>query len=385
MSKRLRNVVLGLVGLAVLAVLGGTRAQKGEDEKPKQSPSARHPVPKESKPRASSARPRRPRPQPSGLPATPWQGLAACRAALAAGPSPRATGVARIGAWNLHWFPDGGPGTRARQNASNLDWLACAIAWLDVDVLAVEEIKAGTRPKLALDDLAARISALTGARFRAVLDDCPKASSQKVGLLYDERRATLKKHATLAELNPHGEPCKDQLRPGLAGHFGFPGGLDLTVVAAHLKSGGERRSYELRARSFQAMGQATAAAQQLAGDRDVLFIGDMNTMGCPDCSPAFTQAEELAAVDKTLAASTPPLRRLRTSPGCTYSYSGQKSLLDWAAAVDLAELPVDRAVTVSGYCAALGCDTTSDPPRSTLELSDHCPVVVDIDDLDRDP
>lgn len=390
MSKRLRNAVLTLLGLAALAVLGGTRVAKEGSRDKAQAPSARRNpkptgAPKPPKPKASSERPRRPRAAPSALAATPWGGLEVCRAALGREPSARPARVARIGAWNLHWFPDGGPGNKPSANGSDLDWLACAIAWLRVDVLAVQEIKAGPRPRQALDELAARVSKLTGSRFRALLDDCPKASSQKVGLLYDERRAALGKHATLAELNPHGEPCKDQLRPGLAGHFRFPGGLDLTVVSTHLKSGGERRSYELRARSFQSFGAAAASALALTGDRDVLVIGDMNTMGCPGCSPAFTQAEELGAVDRTLAASTPPLRRLQASPGCTYSYSGDKSLLDWAAAVDLTELPAGRAVVVSGYCAALGCSTTTDPPRSLLKLSDHCPVLVDIDDLDRDP
>jgi endonuclease/exonuclease/phosphatase family metal-dependent hydrolase len=382
--KRLRAVVVALVALGLLVALGATQAAK-DDAKPPTARSAKKRSPtKPPKPRASTGRSRRAPSSAKALAGTPWQGPDACRAALASAPA-RPTGVARIGAWNLHWFPDGGPGRQPTEDPSNLDWLACAIAYLRVDVLAVEEVKAGERPRQALDDLAARLSALSGSRFRALLDDCPKASSQKVGLLYDERRATLGPHATLGELNPHGEPCKDQLRPGFAAHFRFPGGLDLTVVAAHLKSGGERRSFDLRAQSFTAFGTATVAAQALAKDRDVLLLGDMNTMGCPDCSPAVTQAQELAAVDRTLAASSPRLRRLGSSPGCSHSYSGQKSLLDWAAAADLEELPSGRAVTVAGYCSALGCDTSAEPPRSTLGLSDHCPIVVDVDDLDRDP
>jgi endonuclease/exonuclease/phosphatase family metal-dependent hydrolase len=385
--KRVRNLVLALLGLLALVVLGVTRAAEEGDAKPQKAPSSRRAPkpPKPPKPRPTVARNRPPAPMPSALARTPWASLADCRAALSAAPSPRPTGVARIGAWNLHWFPDGGPGERAPEDGSNLDWLACSIAWLRIDVLAVEEIKAGPRAKQALEDLAARLSALTGSRFRTLLDDCPKSSSQKVGMLYDERRATLGKQATLAELNPHGQPCKDQLRPGLAAHFRFPGGLDLTVVAAHLKSGGERRSFELRERSFRAFGATVASVKALAGDTDVLLIGDMNTMGCPDCSPAITAPEELAAVDRTLGASAPPLRRLLTAPGCSHSYSGKKTLLDWAAASDLAELPSGRSAAASGYCAALGCDTSSSPPRATLSLSDHCPVLVDIDDLDRDP
>jgi endonuclease/exonuclease/phosphatase family metal-dependent hydrolase len=381
--KRLRAIVLALLGLAVVVVLGRTGAVKDDGVEPGRTPSTRR-APKPPKPRASSEHPRS-GPVPSAFAASPWASLASCRALLASAPSPRPKGVARVGAWNLHWFPDGGPGERKREHGSDLDWLACSIAWLRVDVLAVEEIKAGARPRQALEDLATRVSALTGSRFLTLLDDCPKSSSQKIGMLYDARRVALGKHRTLAELNPHGQPCKDQLRPGLAAHFRFPGGLDLTVVAAHLKSGGERRSFELRERSFAAFGSAVASAKELTGDSDVLLIGDMNTMGCPDCSPAITAQEELAGVDRTLGASSPRLRRLSSAPGCSHSYSGRKTLLDWAAASDLSELPSGRLAAASGYCAALGCDTGQSPPRATLSLSDHCPVLVDIDDLDRDP
>jgi endonuclease/exonuclease/phosphatase family metal-dependent hydrolase len=386
LTKRGRNTVFGLLALALLAMLGGTRTARDEQPERNPAPSAgRAPKPpKPAKSRPSSERARVPDPVPSSLAQTPWASLDACRAALAASPNARPKGVARIGAWNLHWFPDGGPGQRASEDGANLDWLACAIAWLQVDVLAVEEIKAGPRPRQAFEELARRLFALTGSRFVTLLDDCPKSSSQKLGLLWNEQRAALGKHAVLSELNPHGAPCKDQLRPGLAAHFRFPGGLDLTVVAAHLKSGGERRSYELRERSFRAFGAAALSARALTGDADVLFIGDMNTMGCPACSPAVTASDELLAVERVLQASNPPLRRLPSSPGCSHSYSGDKTLLDWALASDLTELPRGRAAAVSGYCASLGCDTNERPPRSTLALSDHCPVLVDVDDLDRD-
>jgi len=313
-----------------------------------------------------------------------WSSGAACEKLIATGKAPRAPGVARIGAWNLHWFPDGTPGERPPDQAADLDWLSCAIAWLRVDVLAISEIKHGERAAAALETLRTRLSSLTGGRWLVVLDDCPRGSSQHVGLLYDERRARLGKTETLGVLNPHGTPCKDQLRPGLAGAFKFTGGLDLTVVAAHLKSGPERRSLELRARSFEAFGTAVTAAQALAGgDRDVLLIGDMNSMGCEKCSPKLAAHEELAAVDRILSASTPALRRLDAAPHCSHHYSGKATLLDWAAASGLVELPNDRALSVSGYCAELACSGRQ-PPQELRRLSDHCPIYVDITDVDRD-
>jgi predicted extracellular nuclease len=216
------------------------------------------------------------------------------------------------------------------------------------------------------------------------LDDCPRSSSQHVGLLYDERRAKLGKSGTLGALNPHGEPCKNQLRPGLAGHFRFPGGLDLTIVATHLKSGREPRSFELRRRSFEAFAEAAAAARALGdGDGDALILGDMNTMGCGRCSPAVSAEAELDAVDRTLERAVPALRRLPAGPRCSHHYSGKATLLDWAAAADLRELSSTSGAVVSGYCAALDC-SGREPPRALERLSDHCPIYVDVSDVDQD-
>jgi hypothetical protein len=315
---------------------------------------------------------------------TVWSSRAACLRALSASPSPRAAGVARIGAWNLHWFPDGRPGKPNPGEGTDLEWLACAIAWLRVDVLAVSEVKHGAHVKTALDDLVTHLSKLTNGSWSVLLDDCPRSSSQHVGLLYDASRARFGKSATLGMLNPHGEPCRDQLRPGLAGTFRFPGGLDLSVVATHLKSGSERRSLDLRAQSFAAFGPAAAAATALAGgDSDVLLIGDMNSMGCRHCSPPVSAPDELATIDRALSGASPKLRRLPASRSCSHHYSGDATLLDWAAGSDLGELPSGSRLVVSGYCAELGCSGKK-PPKALDRLSDHCPVYVDVPDVDRD-
>ena len=52
-------------------------------------------------------------------------------------------GRLRIGTWNVRWFPDGVPGVapERRRNPTNIEWLACAIAYINVDVLGMQEIK----------------------------------------------------------------------------------------------------------------------------------------------------------------------------------------------------------------------------------------------------
>jgi endonuclease/exonuclease/phosphatase family metal-dependent hydrolase len=374
MSRRRSRHVRTLFGALLLLGLGWVAASRRE--------SAARAKPHRHETREQSPRPRAPR-RPLA-PDSPWTSREACERALAAGGAPRPAGVARIGAWNLHWFPDGRPGDAHPDGGADLAWLACGIAWLEVDVLAVEEIKRPPRGDEGLAELTRRLDTLTGGSWRSLLDDCPHASSQHVGLLFDAKRVKLRSHAVVAALNPLGEPCKNELRPGLAGYFGFPGGLDLSVVVAHLKSGVEERDFGDRALSFAAFGEAAAAEYRRTGDGDVLFIGDMNTMGCEECDPTVSPGAELARIDALFAPPRAPLSRLEAEPVCSHHYGGRSVLLDWAAKSDLAELPGGRRVTVSGPCAELGCDALGDRLAAQRVLSDHCPIWVDLDDVDRD-
>jgi hypothetical protein len=320
----------------------------------------------------------------STLPAydSAWSSREACLRALAPPDAARDPKLARVGAWNLKWFPDGRPGATKPDAGTDLEWLACVIALLDVDVLAVEEIKHGARVEQALAALLRRIGELGGGSWRSVIDACPAGASQHVGFLYDETRAQLKKHETIAELNPHGEACKDQLRPGLAGYFAFSGGLDLTLVAVHLKSGTAPRDLALREQSFAAFGRAAEGIRKLTGDRDILVLGDMNTMGCETCSTPVTAQNELARAAAQLSASA--FRRVPSNRDCSHFYSGKATLLDWAAAASLGELPPTRAAVVSGLCGELGCSNPKRDLPAQRRLSDHCPFVVELDDRDSD-
>jgi endonuclease/exonuclease/phosphatase family metal-dependent hydrolase len=315
---------------------------------------------------------------------SPWRSRAACLATLQQARAARPAGTARVGAWNLRWFPDGKPGRAAADAGTDLVWLACAISFMRIDVLAVEEIKQGPDAERAIATLLGELNRLTGGDWKIELDGCPRASSQRVGLLYDGRRARLAHKGVIAELNPHGEPCRDQLRPGLLGYFAFAGGLDLSIVATHLKSGTEARSFGLRDRSFAAFTRAAERARTLGADSDVLVLGDMNTMGCESCSPQISPTAELARASTQLGTASVRFRRLSAEPACSHVFARATTLLDWAAASDLAELPNDRVLVVSGPCAELGCTDLRAELPFHRRLSDHCPIYVDITDQDRD-
>jgi endonuclease/exonuclease/phosphatase family metal-dependent hydrolase len=295
--------------------------------------------------------------------------------------------VARIATWNVRWFPDGKPGKGGKGPGTDLDWLACTLAYLGVDAVALEEIKANDHARAAARQLLSSLNRLSGGDFRLELDDCPNRDAQHVGLLFDKRKVRVKGFVTVGALNPEGEPCKNNLRPGLAAHLQFPGGLDFHLVAVHLKSGSNRRSFELRKRTWQALDAALAEVLRLDPDPDVIVAGDFNTMGCPSCSPSISPDDELAELDRAAEALPTPFRRVRADRACS-EYSGRRAtLLDhFVVTRATRELAPDVRARVGGMCAEAAC--AREPKRqrwaAELSLSDHCPVLLDLPDRDQD-
>lgn len=324
-----------------------------------------------------------------------WASSRGCREALAARPPrPDASRRARLGAWNVRWFPDGHPGRAAPAGApdggrttggTDLAWLACAIALLDVDVLALEELKSTPRASDALAWLRAELGRLTGRDYRVEVDRCPGMGRQSVGLLWDAARVRGSDFSNLGSLNPLGGCAL--LRPGFAGYFQFPGGLDLHVAAVHLKSGDDPRSYSLRREALGGLEAAAHERRAARPDEDLLFLGDFNTMGCRDCAPRVKGEGELSVLDQELGAGDGTLTRLPLDRPCTHYYQGRGSALDHVLATrEMAELPAGTRVEVHGHCAVLGCRPyrRGERPATLDALSDHCPVVVTLDDRDDD-
>lgn len=319
---------------------------------------------------------------------SPFASRQACEKALGAGARlPRGEKLARVGTWNVRWFPDGKPGKGSEGQGTDLAWLACVIAWADVDALAVQEFKTNARAKAALAELRRRLDQHTRGSWDARFDDCPSADAQHVGVLFDSRRVKAKAATTLAELNPHGEACKNSLRPGLSLHLSFPGGLDFHLVSAHTKSGTERRSFDLREKTLTKLTDAHRALLAAEPDPDVLFAGDFNTMGCKDCSPPVTADEELALTDRKLAGLSISHRRLPAEKPCSEYHQGRGTLLDHFIAVGkFAEVGPDARALVSGLCGETACAVgpSGEGPPAHRDLSDHCPLFLDIPDRDLD-
>jgi endonuclease/exonuclease/phosphatase family metal-dependent hydrolase len=297
---------------------------------------------------------------------------------------PRAAGLARFASWNLHWFPDGQAGQSANGAGADLAWVSCALWWLDADVIAVQEVKQSPEAQAALATLLSELNRLSGARYVAQFDDCGSRVPQHVGLIWNAARVTTSDVETLAALNPHGSACENQLRPGLAARVRLPGGLDLGVVSAHFKSMSDQHGFDLRSRSFAAVPGVLRDATKKTHDADFLLLGDLNTMGCSECSPAVSPQDELAEVGKRLADAG--LRLVPADAAGSELSGGRMTLLDHAvASATMQELGAGVRTHIVGACAGGGkAPSERQAKQLRRSLSDHCPFVLDLADRDLD-
>jgi endonuclease/exonuclease/phosphatase family metal-dependent hydrolase len=254
----------------------------------------------------------------------------------------------------------------------------------------MQEVKGTARGHTAMRYVTERLGALTGDTWRYVLDGCPGRGRQHVALLYDASRLTATHQRDVAALNPSGgAACDHMMRPGLGVYLKRPSGVDFHLVAVHLKSGAKRGDLRARRRSLAGLAAAYAGAQAEVRDTDVLVVGDFNTMGCSRCRPEVAPVEELGVMDTALAALPHAFRRVSANQSCSEYYRGRGGLLDHVVATrSMRELRPGAQAIVGGLCAERACGSwrgSAEPPSAYLELSDHCPVVVEVDDVDLDP
>jgi len=306
--------------------------------------------------------------------AAPSPPRAACQARLARGVArPRSVG-ARIGTWNVRWFPFG-RSRRSVGDGTDLGWLACSIAVLDLDVVAVQEFVQSLEGRRATADLLARLQEATGATWHASFDTCPDDGRQHVGFLHREDRVSLEAPRTLGEINPAGGACAHQLRPGLMTRARFTNGTRLTLLTIHLDSGTTDRDRTNRGTSVAEI--ARIASAEADPDAPLVVLGDWNTMGCRSCDAPQDGAAELAEVEATLRSSRRALRRIAPDLPCSTYYRGRPAVLDHVFATG--DLPRAATVQAAGACGAIRCGRLDAESRVAFDaLSDHCPLVLEV-------
>jgi endonuclease/exonuclease/phosphatase family metal-dependent hydrolase len=293
----------------------------------------------------------------------------------------------RVGTWNIRWFPRGCPSNNTcPDKTTDIPWLACTMAWMHTDLFALQEILATPDTEFSLNSLRSELNRLTGGSWQVDLQSCDGASDQHVGFLWNGSRVALLQLTDAWELNgaatgPTGIACAGNLRPGRYAWAQTPIGVDFHILSVHFDSGTTSRDYGHRRQAAQRIGQIRMGNTPILElDRDVLVLGDFNTMGREEAPPIAAQ-EELAVFDGELS---PGFRRLPMTPHCTEYFEGKGGTLDHiVASTGMQEAGATARVT--GYCALAACaNLTGALPAAAERLSDHCPVVVDIQDRDLD-
>ncbi|HUI18368.1 MAG TPA: endonuclease/exonuclease/phosphatase family protein [Alphaproteobacteria bacterium] len=281
----------------------------------------------------------------------------------------------RVAAWNIEWFPD----------HTDIGWLACTIAWLNLDLLGVSEIRDSDRARARMGELLAELARLTGAPWQVDLQRCGAKASQHVGFLWNGARLRLAAAEDAWALNARArgpeEPCAGWLRPGRHGYFlpaaGASAGFHALVV--HLKSGARPADAAERAAALARLAAATAALGP--GAERLILLGDFNTMGDGARGSAAAEVRGLLS----LASAAAPALGEGAAPACSEYYRGRGGELDHVLASRAMGRVSAEGTGVSGYCAVARCAPISPwlvnaRPAAYASLSDHCPVVVELED-----
>jgi endonuclease/exonuclease/phosphatase family metal-dependent hydrolase len=308
----------------------------------------------------------------------PWSTGATCARLVKAGKRLARSGkVLRVGSWNLNGFPDGAPGKR-RHGVKRTDvaWMACAIAWMQLDMVALQGVKSHLRARIALRKLLGGLRKLTGARWRYKLDKCWGATREHVGLLWNTKRVQGSKFGVEESINPYKRACRSGQRPGLRGYFKarFGGRVDFHLLSVQLATGGGL-GRTLRKRAVNGIPEAYRSGRRRTPDPDMIVAGDFHTGPQPWLSQA-------------VASLSTPFLLTRSNRQCTgYTPKTRQTWSHFLVARDMVEVSSSRRTRVVGYCATARCSvsTPSPLPAAFTSLSPHCPVILDVPNKDVDP
>jgi len=308
----------------------------------------------------------------------PWTSGATCAQRVKAGKRlSRSAKVLRVGSWNLNGFPDGAPGKRRRGvKRTDVAWVACAVAWMQLDVVALQGVKNHWRARSALGKVLRQLRRLTGARWKVKLDKCRGTHRDHVGLLWNTKRVSASKFRVEESVNPYKRACSSGQRPGLRGYFKarFGGRVDFHLLSVQLATGGGM-GRTLRKRTINGIPAAYRSGLRLAPDADMIVAGDFHTGASPWLSRA-------------VASLSTPFLLTRSNLQCTgYTSKTRRSWSHFLVSRDMVEVSSSRRARVVGYCARSRCSvrTPSPVPAAYTSLSPHCPVILDVSNRDVDP
>jgi endonuclease/exonuclease/phosphatase family metal-dependent hydrolase len=290
-------------------------------------------------------------------------------------------GTLRIASWNVRNFPlDERPqefdlGYSRRTNICDFE---AAVSGLNADLFGLQEVNdvrrfgpileraCGARP------MQVRYSA-GGGRF-----------GQHLAIAWDDSVFEL----VGDPVDIVGLVLNPGMRPAFAGYLRSrrAGGIDFTVVVVHLESGPKK--FGQRRRQNRALASWIEGWVEEIDDPDLVVLGDFNTTG----SPRGGVEGELQSVDAILGRVG--LERLQNPLGCTSYWEGPgdrdgvqvPSLVDHVFVRGFGPETVTAPLEAWLHCSRWQCGELISRPGEEdgtfWDVSDHCPLTFEIQDLD---
>ncbi|MDC0668764.1 endonuclease/exonuclease/phosphatase family protein [Nannocystis radixulma] len=263
-----------------------------------------------------------------------------------------------LGTFNIQTFPHG---------KTDREAVAAALAELDADALAVQEIRDLGLFQATLD----RASALAGRRYAAVLT--PSCRGRRdgrrlhVGVVYDTARLELADFRALSK----GDSCPMGQAPGLVASLRAGDGRTLALASVHFTPNGDDRSFRERQGQWKWLASILPALREELG-AEVVVGGDFNSTGYDD-----EKSAERRFIDELVAKQG--LQLPTSALGCSMYWKTrgrwEPSLLDHVLAPKDMSFGTPEAL---GMCAALACEVQSSEPEVMRRVSDHCPVRIEL-------
>jgi endonuclease/exonuclease/phosphatase family metal-dependent hydrolase len=294
-------------------------------------------------------------------------------------PGKATDGRLRIATWNVRNFPlderppDDDLGFSRRTNICDFE---TALGGLKADLLGLQEV----------NDI---------RRFQPILRRA--CGERPMDVRYSSEGGRFGQHLTIAwdnsVLELVGRPVEigglvleKGMRPAFAGYFRSlrPHGVDFTLVVVHLESGPQ--NFADRRRQNRALASWIEDRIAEIGDRDVILLGDFNTMG----SPRGGIEGELQSVDAILGRVG--LERLENLLGCTSYWEGEgerdgvqvPTLLDHVFIGGFGPKALTTPLEAWLHCARWQCSELVSRPGEEdgtfWDVSDHCPLTFEIRD-----
>ena len=310
-----------------------------------------------------------------------WESPSACSNALSSseGIVSVPPGAVRAATWNIRWFPRGcRPDDSCPGNQTNIDWLACTITWMKLDVIAVQEFLSNYPGRDGAEKLIRALNKKTGGEWKLDLQDCGTNKQHRIGYLWNSSRVKLSGFADIPELSGLRTPCAGGIKPGRFAIAEMPDGTEVGIITVHYKPGRPLSDYNLRRIASRNMNSLKADGTSIKYITDkVIMLGDFNTMGHNVLGdiPEVSQQGEL---DVLISESEPTFIRPETNQMCTMYFKGMPENLDHIFITTSMKGKVSSA-RIEGFCPLIDC---KEKPQGDIhpayeKLSDHCPVVID--------